>query len=66
MRIDAFRLDRVEDERDVNDGVASLHDIEAEAGDEAELADAYVIDRVEAESLGVALDHIADIEPILD
>ena len=50
------------DEPDVQDvdrdGVASLHDIEAEAGDEAELRDRHVVDRRSARELGVELDPV--------
>jgi hypothetical protein len=42
------------------DGLGSLHDVESEAGDEAELADLYEIDRVEARELGVQLDPLDD------
>jgi hypothetical protein len=48
------------------DGVASLHDIESEAGDEAELRDRFVVDRAAARELGVDLDPIGDEESRLD
>ncbi len=47
------------------DGVASLHDTEAEAGDECGLDDLYDMDRLEALQLGVALDDIDGIQPRL-
>ena len=58
------------DEPDVldvdRDGVASMHDIEAEAGDEAELRDRFVVDRRAARELGIALDPVAGEESRLD
>lgn len=48
------------------DGVAALHDIEAESGDEAELRDRFVVDRAEARELGVQLDSTGDEESRLD
>jgi hypothetical protein len=47
------------------DGVASLHDIEAEAGDEQGLLDEFEIDHRAARQIGVALDNSED-EPRLD
>ncbi len=47
------------------DGVASLHDTEAEAGDEQGVLDEYDIDHRAARQIGVALD-CSDDEPILD
>jgi hypothetical protein len=47
------------------DGVAWLHDIEAEAGDEQGLLDEFEIDHREARQLGCALDY-SDDEPRLD
>ena len=47
------------------DGVASLHDIEAEAGDEQGLLDEFEIDHRAARQIGVALD-LSDDEPRLD
>ena len=38
-------------------GVASLHDTEAEAGDEQEIADEFSLDQREARELGVDLDE---------
>lgn len=65
------RVDDLEaDEPDLldvdRDGVASLHDIEAESGDEAELRDRFVVDRVEARELGVQLDSTGGEESRLD
>jgi hypothetical protein len=48
------------------DGVAALHDIESEAGDESELADAFDLDRTEARALGAHLDRADRDESQLD
>ena len=40
------------------DGVAALHDSEAEAGDEEGVRDAFVLDEREARELGVDLDPV--------
>jgi hypothetical protein len=48
------------------DGVAALHDTEAEAGDESELADAFDLDRTEARALGAELDRADRDESQLD
>jgi len=48
------------------DGVAALHDAEAEAGDEAEVADLFDLDRTEARALGVDLDRADRGESQLD
>jgi hypothetical protein len=45
------------------DGVAALHDVEAEAGDEEGLGDAYDMDDREARELGVQLDDRDEPEP---
>lgn len=42
------------------DGVGSLRDTEAEAGDEEEITDTYSLDEREARDLGVALDGGTD------
>lgn len=42
------------------DGVGSLRDTEAEAGDEEEVTDTYTLDEREARDLGVALDGGTD------
>lgn len=55
-----------EHERAEMDGVASLHDVEAEEGDEAGLDDTLDMDEREAQELGVALDPVAPNEPSLD
>ena len=47
------------------DGVASLHDIEAEAGDEQGLWDEFDIDHRAAKQVGVELD-LSEDEPRLD
>jgi hypothetical protein len=48
------------------DGVAALHDTEAEAGDEGEVADLFDLDRAEAQALGVDLDRVDGDETKLD
>jgi hypothetical protein len=48
------------------DAVAALHDTEAEAGDESELADIFDLDRSEARELGVELDRADRGESRLD
>jgi hypothetical protein len=48
------------------DGVDSLQDTEAEAGDEDELLDDYDLDDREAKELGVQLDDRDEPEPTLD
>jgi hypothetical protein len=48
------------------DGVASLRDVEAEAGDEAGLSDDYDMDDKAARELGVDLDDRDEPEPTLD
>lgn len=48
------------------DGVSSLRDTEAEAGDEEGLADTYDLDDREARELGVELDDRDEPEPGLD
>jgi hypothetical protein len=48
------------------DGVAALHDTEAEAGDEAGVADLFDLDRTEARELGVDLDRADRGESELD
>ena len=63
MRDDIY--DEIVDELD-HDAVASLHDTEAEAGDDGELGDVFSLDLNEARALGVALDPIANEEPLLD
>lgn len=53
------------DSRD-RDGIASLRDVEEEAGDEAAVHDAYDMDLREARELGVQLDSRDEPEPDLD
>jgi hypothetical protein len=48
------------------DGVASLHDTEAEAGDEGELNDLLDVDRREARELDADLDEADPDESRLD
>jgi len=48
------------------DGVAALHDVEAEAGDEAELTDLFDLDRAEARELGMDFDRADRGESQLD
>ncbi len=51
---------------DSQDGIAALHDVEAEAGDEAEIADLFDMDHKEARQVGVELDSTGADEPLLD
>ena len=71
-RIDPYDLaDDDEGEPDVDrtardtdqDGVASLRDVEAEAGDESEITDDFDMDDREARALGVDLDGRDEPEP---
>lgn len=48
------------------DGVATLHDTEAEAGDEAGIADLFDLDLAEARELGADLDRADRGESQLD
>lgn len=48
------------------DGVAALHDAEAEQGDEEGLADDFELDADEARDLNVDLDRIGGETPRLD
>lgn len=70
-RIDPYELADDADEvperggRD-RDGVASLHDTEAEAGDEEEITDDFDMDDRAARELGVDLDDRDEPEPGLD
>ena len=48
------------------DPVASLRDVESEAGDDGGVDDLFLLDRTEAEELGIALDPIDGPEPLLD
>jgi hypothetical protein len=48
------------------DGVESLHDAEAEAGDEDQLVDDFDLDSAEAREVGVDLDPIDGETPRLD
>jgi hypothetical protein len=48
------------------DGVAALHDTEAEAGDETAVADLFDVDRTEARAVGVDLDRADGGEAELD
>jgi hypothetical protein len=59
---DAGVLDRTHAGRE-QDGVESLRDTEAEAGDESELSDAFDMDDREARELGVNLDDRDEPEP---
>ena len=66
LEVDFLEADEI-DVLDVDrDAVASLHDIEGEAGDEAELRDRFVVDHLEAEQLGIALDPVDSDEARLD
>jgi hypothetical protein len=57
--------DRMEVQRE-RDGVLSLHDTEAESGDEDEVTDRFDLDSAEARDLGVALDRTGGETPLLD
>ena len=64
-------LDHVEEEADEEvdrelDGASSLHDTDAEAGDEEEVDDTYDIDDLEAREAGVNLDGMDGQEPRLN
>lgn len=64
-------LDHVEEKADEEadlelDGASSLHDIDAEVGDEEEVDDTYDIDNREAREAGVNLDGMDEQEPRLD
>ena len=48
------------------DGASSLHDTDAETGDEEEVDDTYDIDNREAREAGVNLDGMDEQEPRLD
>jgi hypothetical protein len=48
------------------DGVRSLHDTEAEAGDDDEVTDDFDLDQDEARELGVELDRTGGETPRLD
>jgi len=61
---DDLRIDAPLTDRDT-DGVAALHDIEAEAGEESELDDMFDLDRREAHELDADLDRVPE-EPTLD
>jgi hypothetical protein len=66
-RADMISLDDVrEEERRDRDGVSSLRDTEAEAGDEDEVTDRFSIDSIEARELGVELDPTGGETPRLD
>lgn len=54
------------DTQSERDGVAALHDTEAEAGDEEEVDDLFELDKREARDLGVALDSADPDESRLD
>ena len=60
ISLDAPAMDR---ERD---GVAALHDTEAEAGDETELVDLFDLDRTAVRALGADLDRADRGESELD
>lgn len=48
------------------DGLAALHDTEAEVGDESEVTDLFDLDRTEARALGANLDRADRGESQLD
>jgi hypothetical protein len=49
-----------------SDGVASLHDVQEESGDEAGVRDTYDMDDREARELGIQLDARDEPEPDLE
>ena len=64
-------LDHVEEKADEEtdrelDGASSLHDTDAEVGDEEEVDDTYDIDNREAREAGVNLDGTGEQEPRLN
>jgi hypothetical protein len=63
--IESYDDVRDQAERD-RDGVGSLRDTEAEAGDEDETSDAFDLDQTEARELGVDLDRAGGETPRLD
>ena len=66
LEVDFLESDEI-DVLDVDrDAVASLHDTEGEAGDQAELRDRFVVDHLEARQLGIELDSVDDDETRLD
>jgi hypothetical protein len=56
----------VDEDHVEHDPVASLHDTEAEAGDEVGTRDLYCMDTLGAEQRGVALDLMGAQEALLD
>ena len=64
---DVESYDDIRDQHDrERDGVAALHDAEAEQGDEDEVTDEMDLDQVEADELGANLDRIGGETPRLD
>ena len=64
---DVVSYDELRERRDRDrDGVGSLHDAEAEQGDEEEVEDAFDIDTEEARELGGNLDRLGGETPELD
>lgn len=64
---DTISYDEVEERIDrEQDGASSYHDIEAEAGDEEEVEDSFLLDEEAARESGVNLDRIGGETPELD
>jgi hypothetical protein len=61
----SYDADKDEQVRD-RDGVGSLHDTEAEAGDEDEVTDDFDLDQVAAREVGADLDRVDGETPLLD
>jgi hypothetical protein len=64
---DVVSYDEVRDDPDrERDGVRSLHDAEAEQGDEDEVVDAFDLDQEDARELGADFDRLGGETPRLD
>jgi hypothetical protein len=64
---DTVSYDEVRDDPErERDGVRSLHDAEAEQGDEDGIDDAFVLDQEEARELGADVDRVGGETPRLD
>ncbi len=64
---DTISYDDVRDQHQrERDGIESLHDTDAEQGDEEEITDDFDLDRLQAEELGVDLDRVGGETPRLD
>jgi hypothetical protein len=64
---DVVSYDEIRDAPDRDrDGVGALHDSEAEAGDEEELADEFDLDETAAREVGSNFDRLGGETPRLD